>query len=85
MSGVTLFKVTSSVSWIQPYIYTYTGPYIYLNEFSQKKIIIIIGYVYDVAACHIDRSLVDSEVTNPPTKTEGFQRMIVITDWYKLK
>ena len=45
MSGVTLFKVTSSVSWIQPYIYTYTGPYIYLNEFSQKKIIIIIVIV----------------------------------------
>ena len=62
------------------------GPYIYLNEFSQKKnIIIIIGYVYDVAACHIDRSLVDSEFTNPPTKTEGFRRMIVITDWYILK
>ena len=54
-------------------------------NFLKKKIIIIIGYVYDVAACHIDRSLVDSEVTNPPTKTEGFRRMIVITDWYKLK
>ena len=56
-----------------------------MNFLKKKKIIIIIGYVYDVAACHIDRSLVDSDVTNPPTKTEGFQRMIVITDWYKLK
>ena len=42
------------------------GPYIYLNEFSQKKkIIIIIGYVYDVATL-IDHWWTARSPTHPP-------------------